>query len=339
MKSLFERSVLKNRLHFIKCFNEKEWWYSGLQFQIPDEENKNDKKTCFIGISECRSIFIDSLAVVYYDGNKAYPVQRKRRNNYLAGYYLKKNLKKGGGKSLEIESKKIKFKYFEINGDGESNGYKLELHMDELKKYDGGKLDVNVTLKKELPVFTKNDDYFGNYYNLENYFFTVVQGSVSINGKKYDISKGGKNYMYQDHCSGNVPRKTKWHWIAVWNEKSLLDVLCNYGVYPQLYSQVYFPKVTDDWERLEQNVAFEYENRDKRFEKRWKVTSTDLDLHMELLGTALEREAIPFTFMPLLINLYHYQCFAHVWGKIKVDGRWIETGDMFGVFEEHHGKW
>lgn len=336
---LFERKVITDRMHFIKSFNEKEWWYSGLQFQIPDDDTPGKNKTMFLGISECRSIFIDSIAVVLYDGKNSYPYKKNRKDPLLAGYYLKKNLKKGDGHSLQIDSKNLKFNYYEINDDGETNGYKLELHMSGLKKYAGGNLDVSVVLKKKLPEFTKYDDFFENYYGLVNYFLSVESGIINIDGKEIILTANDNLYMYQDHCFGNVPRKTKWHWIAVWNNKTLLDVLTNYGVYPQLYSEAFLPGVTKDWERLNQDVSFECDDRPNRFGKTWKITSTHLDLQMELMGTALEREAIPFSWCALLINLFHYQCFARVWGKVLVNGEWKETGDMFGVFEEHHGTW
>ena len=86
--SLFEKKVITNRLHFIKSFNEKEWWYSGIQFQIPDEENPGKTKTAFIGISEIRSVFIDSTAIVYFDGKNAFPQKKNCKDKLLAGYYI-----------------------------------------------------------------------------------------------------------------------------------------------------------------------------------------------------------------------------------------------------------
>lgn len=336
--SLFEKKVITNRLHFIKSFNEKEWWYSGIQFQIPDEENPGKTKTAFIGISEIRSVFIDSTAIVYFDGKNAYPQKKNCKDKLLAGYYLKKNLKKTDGHSLVVDSKKLKFNYYEIDNDPVNKGYKLEFKTSGLKKYNGGDLEVDIVLKQKLPVFEKYDDYFENYYGLTNHFLKIESGKIVMNGKEYNLD-GQENYMYQDHCYGDVPRHTKWHWAAVWNNDRLLDVLTNYGVYPQNYTQILLSEQKQNWVRLNQDVSFENSDRPNRFNNQWKITSTQLDLNMELMGTALEREAIPFSWWPFFIDIYHYQCFARVWGKVLVNGNWIETGDMFGVFEEHHGKW
>lgn len=328
MKNLLENKVIKNRFHFIKSFNEKEWWYTGIQFD-----------GCFIGISQIRSIFIDSTAVVFFDGKNSYPKPKKSKNKFLAGYYLKKNLKKTDEHSLVVESKNLSYKYYEINNDPKKNGYKLEFKTSGLKNFNGGDIEVDLILKIKNPVFEKYDDYFENYYGLINHFLFIEKGIIKLNGKEFKISAKDKKYIYQDHCFGNVPRKTKWNWAAVWNKKLYLDVLTNYGVYPQNYCEVLIPSKKEDWFRLNQDVSFEYYDRENKFEKQWKITSTNLDLTMEFLGTALEREAIPFSWCPFFINLFHYQCFARVWGKVYVDGKWIETGDMFGVFETHHGKW
>lgn len=335
--SLFEHKVIQNRWHFIKSFNEKEWWYSGIQFEFTGDDGK--QKTGFIGISEIRSIFIDSTAVVYYDGENAFPQKKKCRNKLLAGYYLKKNLKKTDGHSLCVDSKHLKFNYSEIDCDGEKNGYNFYFKTSGLKKFNGGDIEVQLTLQHKLPAFEKYDDYFDNYYGLVNHFLYIQSGKIVVGGKEIVLGTGENNLIYQDHCFGDVPRKTKWHWAAVWNKNTLLDVLTNYGVYPQNYTEVYLPGKTENWARLNQDVSFECKDRPNRFTSQWKITSTHLDLNMELMGTALEREAIPFKWWAFFINLFHYQCFARVWGKVLVDGEWVETGDMFGVFEEHHGTW
>lgn len=336
---LFENKVIKNRLHFIKSFNEKEWWYSGIQFRIPDETDSKKTKTVFLGISEARSVFIDSLAVVYYDGKTVFPVPKKQKFKYAAGYYIKKNLTKTDGNSLLVNSKHLQFCYSENKKNDNETVYQMELKLNDPKNFSGCEIELKLELKPELPLFEKYDNYFENNYGLENYFLLIEKGTVKINGKEYTLSAKDKNIVYQDHCFGKVPRKTKWHWAAVWNKNFYLDSLVNYAAYPQKYTQIFAPKISKEWIRLDQNVSFECNDIENCFEKKWKITSTQFDLNMEISGTALEREAIPFLFCPFFINLFHYQCFVRVWGKVLLNGEWIETGDMFGVFEEHRGKW
>lgn len=332
--SFLERKVLENRLHFIRDFAKKEWWYTGIAFDIDDEDNPGKKRKAFIGLSICRSIYLDTCAVIWFDGKNVYPKKNSDSKNYKAGYYKKKNVEKTDGNMLVQKSKNLQFEYSAIDGDGEKNGWKLKCHLDALKKYNSSEFDVELTLKKKNPPFTKYDDNFDYIYELFCSFFDVEEGFIKMNGKEYKLSASDNAMVYQDHCNGKVPSKTKWHWAAVWNENVMFDTLMNYGVYPQLYTQIYIKDKKSEWTRLNQNVSFECDDNENRFEKQWKITSTDLDLNMQLLGMGLEKESIP-----PFVNLFHYQGFAKIWGKVKIDEKWVETGDMYGVFEEHHGKW
>lgn len=157
-----------------------------------------------------------------------------------------------------------------------------------------------------------------------------------------DVS-GGRGYF--DHCYGRLPHPTAWHWIAVQNEEVALSILVNYGPEPQVYAQcLWVNRATAHngrWVRLDPMVAFEKPDFDMgsgSFEGSWRITSTDVDLHMLCLQHVTDRTRIP-PIVPLLARLDHTEVFVSVSGRIRVDGQWLETGEMRGVFEEHRGTW
>jgi hypothetical protein len=159
------------------------------------------------------------------------------------------------------------------------------------------------------------------------------------------VRTGDREYVlkdaltYADHCWGRIPSKTGWHWLAVQNEKAAIASLINYGAYSQRYTEIYFtgkdtnsPQV-GTWVRLNQAVSFEFLKKD-RWEQTWHVTSPDMDLAVTLFQRKTD-----WTWIPFLIDLLHTEIYVKATGVVRIDGVWVETGDMFGVMEEHKGFW
>ncbi|MEQ9363696.1 MAG: hypothetical protein RIF32_05610, partial [Leptospirales bacterium] len=84
---------------------------------------------------------------------------------------------------------------------------------------------------------------------------------------------------------------------------------------------------------LDQAVSFEFQKKDK-WKQTWRVTSPDMDLAVTVFQRKTDK-----TWIPLLINLVHTEIYVKAAGVVRVDGVWVETGDMFGVMEEHKGFW
>lgn len=200
---------------------------------------------------------------------------------------------------------------------------------------DNRNIKADLKIKSSIPYFTKFDYNIRDRYGLMHFFHNRTTGTVEANGKTYNLNNA---LTYYDHCWGRIPRRTGWHWLAVQNEKAGIASLINYGAYAQLYTQVYFtadvksPR-TDEWVRLSQTVSFEFRDQDK-WKQTWHVTSPDMDLAVEIFQLKTDR-----TYIPAVMMIWHTEVFVRASGVIRVDGDWVETGDMFGVMEEHKGYW
>jgi len=201
-------------------------------------------------------------------------------------------------------------------------------------------IEAEIRIEQRIPAFTKFDNEMRDRYAIIHYFQSRSDGQVVVKGgRMYDLKQA---LTYHDHCYGRVPSRTGWHWIAVQSELVAVTVLINYGGYAQRFAQVWFaagtksPR-TGQWIRLEQNVSFERENPDDS-NGHWAVTSTDLHLSVKPQQAVTDRTK----FLPLLggfVNLAHTELFVKAEGRIRVDGRWTDTGKLVGVMEEHHGHW
>lgn len=312
--------LLKQRWNPFTGGRDKEWWYTG----ISDETNG-----VYIGFSVIRVKFIDSISVTVFDPAAGKPVHAGWK-----GFLKPEN----PPNQLCLKAKGRNF-VFSYTG-SEEDGWNFEL--------DSPEITARLRIEPELPHFTKFDNFFVDDYMLIHWFGNRAKGTVTSAGRTYSVNDG-RGYL--DHCAGTVPGKTKWHWIAVQNERCSLASLMNYGVYPQCYTQAYLPaqgavsgpgankdpSPFNRWIRLDQDVSFECYHKD-RFNRHWRITSPDMHLKMIIVQSDLERERIP-PLIPFLVKLDHWHCSVTVAGHIRVDGVWIETGVMHGVFEEHFGNW
>jgi hypothetical protein len=313
-----KKVLLKQRFNPFVSSRKKEWWYTG----VVDDTNR-----IFLGFSVIRVMFMDSISIGLFDAKNPETILAEWKG-YLDSDNPQNRL------SLKAKSKKFTFDY---TGSGTgSEGWKAEISSDTIS--------ASLEIKPTISPFTKFDNLFVDEYTLLHFFMNRVNGSVTTrtsgSGKTYTITDA---LGYYDHCFGTVPKKTKWHWIAVQSQTCALASLMNYGTYAQCYTEVYFTvgaapeSAQGRWIRLDQDVSFECYHHD-RFTKHWRVTSPDMALKLVVIQAECEEERIP-PLVPFLVNLDHWQCSVNVSGWIRVDGEWIETGDLHGVFEEHNGTW
>lgn len=326
-----KKVITKQRFNPFYRPNEKEWWYTG----ISDKTNK-----LYIGISVIRTKFIDSIDFsVYFQDGENENVSSKAGGKFYQAKYIG-YLNCGSGKNkLDVSvnrgkpNKKFYFDYTDKEGGREQSDAcdnHWELSFSSNKK--NLKLKANLSFDEQIPRFTKYDNFFENTYTLLHYFQNTVTGTLQINDAE-PININGLGY--QDHCYGNVPRKTKWHWIAVQGEKCSLASLMNYGAFAQQYTEAFLGinKEKNNWIRLNQDVSFEC-YAENHFAQHWRISSPDMHLKCVIFAWNNQNNWIP-----LAVNLKHYQCYVMVSGHIRVLNEWKPTGEMYGVLEEHYGKW
>lgn len=330
--------LLSNRWISFKNFNDKEWWYTGICDQ---------SQNLFIGISAIRTKFVDSIDLsIYFADEEGLNVNKDKSGGHwvqasFMGFIKTTNEQNKLDLSVNRgnEQKSFYFDYTDTQGgrlESESCNNKWNLAFASKKAKDSNKNKVQIkgsfTIEQVIPRFTKYNNFFCNTYTLLHYFQNKVCGTLTVNGKEYVINNA---LGYQDHCFGTVPRKTKWHWIAVQGKDCALASLMNYGSYAQQYTEAYFgtEPSKNNWIRLNQDVSFEcYE--ENRFLKHWRITSPDIDLRCKTFSWNNQNN-----FIPPIINLQHYECYVKVEGRIKVNNEWKPTGKMYGVLEEHFGIW
>lgn len=310
--NLEEKKVLLSRWNIIKEWRDKEWWYSGFY----DSNNNIYFSFFFVRVN-----FIDQFILTLFDPekNKIYEFGKK--------LYLNKEQKKDK-LCLNYHSNDITIEY---NGD-EINGWVF--------KFENKDFNVQLNFKPQIPYFTKFENQYVYKYGLMHFFNNLTNGFIKLSSNTYEIKDA---LCYYDHCFGRIPSKSAWHWIAVQNEDVSLASLVNYGPYAQRYTEIYLKKNNknfglDKWIRLNQDVTFEHYDSSNNLESRWKITSTDMELTATPLIYILDRTKVP-NLMPFLDNIKHYEFFIKVSGKVRIDREWIEIKDLYGVMEQHSGKW
>jgi hypothetical protein len=308
--NLEEKKVLLCRCHIIKQWHDKEWWYTGFY----DEQNNIYFSFFFVRVN-----LIDQFSFTLFDpeSNKATQFDKK--------LYLKKKQVKD----------KLCLNYHSLNLTIEYNGDEINGWSFRFKNKD---YQIELDFKPSIPYFTKFDDEFTYKYTLLHFFNNRASGFIKTPQMNYTISDA---MTYYDHCFGTVPSKPGWHWIAVQNSEVSLASLTNYGAYAQRYTQIYFRKNKEDyqldkWIRLDQDVSFEY--YEDKLKSDWRVTSPDMDLIVTPLMYTLDSEKIP-PIVSFLVNIDHYEFFVRASGKVRVDGKWLEVNNLYGVMEEQSGKW
>ena len=308
---LEEKSVLLSRWNVLKHWNDKEWWYTGVY----------DPRTgVFFAFYFTRVNITDHFSFTVFDPAQSTP------KKFSCNFYLDK-LQEKNKLCLNYRSRSLLISY---NGD-ENNGWKF--------KFENKDFDVELDINAVSTPFTKFDNNFVNIYSLMHFFHSSVKGYVKTKAITYSIDNA---LCYYDHCFGRVPRRSGWHWLAVQDSNIALASLVNYGPYPQKYTQVYFKEVEKDlkphhWYRLNQDVSFEHDSS-KDLTSQWKVTSPDMDLTVTPLSYVSKTTKIP-PFLPFLIKVTHSEIFVKASGFVRVDGIWIGVEDMYGIMEEHYGKW
>ncbi|MFW2490121.1 hypothetical protein ACN077_16375 [Clostridium chromiireducens] len=310
--NLEEKKVLLSRWDIIRQWKDKEWWYSGFY------DTKNDIYFNFFFV---RVNFIDQFTLTLFE------VKEQKIYEFSKKLFLDKKQKKNK-LCLNYHSKNISIEY---NGD-EIEGWTF--------KFKNNNFDIDLYLKPTIPYFTKFENQYVYKYGLMHYFNNLTNGLIKISNKTYKIENA---LCYYDHCFGTIPSKSAWHWIAVQNEDVSLASLVNYGPYAQKYSEIYFKKndrnwKLNEWIRLNQDVSFEHYELDDKLMNTWKITSTDMDVIVTPIMYILDRTKVPKA-LPFLDNIKHYEFFIKLSGNVRIDGQWIEIKDLYGIMEQHNGKW
>ena len=328
MRSLERMKVLRRRypLGFLRELRNKEWWYTGIH---------DPRSGLYVSWYFVRVNLIDQLTMTVFDprlGDGALP--------RLQQYCLLDREQPGAGLSLRGGGRGWKVSFQLVEDPGPDQGsWRFVL--------ESAALSADVRIAPVTPPFTKFDNELRNHYAIVHYFQARATGRVSVAGGADHILDGA--LAYQDHCWGRVPSRTGWHWIAVQSERIALTTLVNYGAYAQRFAQLWLaggadgaagggaPTRHDEWIRLEQGVSFEREERTD-LRGRWQITSTDLDLVLQPRQLVTDRTKIP-PVVGLFVDLAHTEAAVTAEGRVRVDGRWIDTGPMHGVMEQHGGHW
>ena len=300
--TLENRQVLLNRKNIKKSLREKEWWFSYLY---------DESQQLYFGWFFFRTLVTDHFNFICFD--------TKNNRQWL----FEKNIMldkpdRNDNLDLRYTTKKRKISFTETGpGEKEFN-------------FSDDKYNINLQVETgDVPPFTKFENNFTNKFGLKHTFKNRVKGSLDFEGSKFSVDT---DYSYLDHCFGRVPSKAGWHWIAVQNSEISLASLINYGADSQRYTQVFYK---NKWTRLDQNVAFEYPPEKGR---KWKVTSTDMDLNVEVVALHNKIVKIP-PLVPFLLDIKHDEMCVKINGKIRIGNDWITATDMYGVMEQHSGKW
>ncbi len=299
----------RSLLGLLREFRNKEWWYTGVYDRAAG---------IYLSWYFVRANVIDRFVMTVFDDGQPRVVKMGRLQRQAPG----------SAAGLEFRGRGCTISYRA----GDVPPWRLQVQAPALS--------AEVTITPTRPAFTKFDNPFRNYYGLVHYFHGRGEGVVSVaQGKTYRFTDA---LVYQDHCYGRVPSRTGWHWIAVQNPAVAVTSLVNYGAYAQRYTQAWFagpasppgsaPRL-DAWIRLDQNVSFERRDRDDVMGG-WSVSSPDLSLEVRPRQSVTDR-----TWLPPFVSLKHTELFVEAEGQVRVDGRWVDTGLLHGVMEQHHGRW
>ena len=308
------KKVWLNRrpLNLIKNWRNKEWFYTGIY----------DSKTgVYISWYFVRVNAADQFVMTVFDPTLPEPIHYKK-TMYVDKYQEPDAL------SLNHESRSLKVHY---NGKAEE-GWKFEVDCKDFK----GAVDIQPT----IPCFTKFDNPLWQRYYFYHFFMNQANGSIKAGDKSYELKDA---LVYNDHNYGIIPSKTAWHWLAAQNEKVALASLMNYGPNSQNYTEIFLRPdfegcdQTSEWIRLEQAVSFECEF-EHDWSKPWYITSTDIFLEVRIIQYVTDHQKIP-PVIPFFVNLRHAEMFVSARGKVRINSRWHDIGEIFGVMEEQKGHW
>jgi len=305
------RQVLHSRWRVLGEWRDKEWWYTGFH----DPASGAYVSWYFIRVNFC-----DEFAFTVFDPTEKAPAHFERK------LFLDRP-RIADGLSLVNRGRELQVEY---EGRAEQ-GWSFRMK--------SGGFEADLQIASAPPAFTKFDNELVDRYGLLHLFQNRATGTVRTPGRSYRLDGA---LGYYDHCFGRVPANSGWHWVALWNEEVALASLVNYGVYPQRYTQVLFRKGVaerrpGEWIRLDQDVSFE-QAPGHAVGCPWSVTSCELELEVMPLQSVSGRERIP-PLVPFLVDIRHSELFVKAKGRVRVDGRWFETGELVGVMEQHHGRW
>lgn len=293
---------LLHRRNPLRQWNEKEWWFAYVW---------DPAQSFYFSWAFVRAFYGDhfgALAVPVGDGA---PVTIQKS-------LLLDRVSEDGRLRLENQSRSWAVRYSEAGG-------KLRLFLEA----EGWKADLSIE-PSAVPSFERRENQFVRSYSVFHTYRNRVKGTVTVGGRERRLDS---DHTYLDHCFGNVPARTGWHWIALQNRETALTSLVNYGPHAQLYTHV----LRDGgWTRLAQDVSFDPGPGSPG--RTWRVTSPDLDLSVEPLGRNDAITKMP-PLLPFLADLTHTELLVRAAGRIRIDGRWREHGDLVGVMEEHFGRW
>lgn len=296
-----------SRADAISSPRSKEWWYVGWV---------DRSRTVYASFHVTRLPLVDNVTFSLFDLAAEQPVVRSRKLWLNAP-------RRPGMTDLSANSRSVAVRY---TGSSEQ-GWTLAFR-------DRG-VEADLTIRPTAPPFTKEENQFVQRYALLSLMHNSVRGTVAVEGREYRFDDA---IGYADHCFGQVPRRTGWHWLAVQNEEQAFVSLNNYGPYAQRYTQLL---ITDadgrkEWLRLSQDASFE--RAPGAPDRRWRLTGWDVDLQIDLLMSTRLREKLPAV-LPLWVNLTHDEFFVRARGRVLTQGRWVELAESHGVLEEHHGIW
>ncbi|MBX7057977.1 MAG: DUF2804 domain-containing protein [Leptospirales bacterium] len=304
-------SALLQLPRLLAHWRDKEWWYSGLY---------HPPSGVYLSWYCVRVNIADSFTITLFDPALPRPLQWTRIL-YTEPKIPPEQL------SLHYQSRGAQFSY---EGSLE-RGWRL--------RFRSGEWQADLEIAPGTSPFTKFDNEIIERYALLHLFQNTARGELCIGDRRY-IFDGALGYY--DHCFGRVPAQTGWHWLAVQNKDAALASLVNYGPYAQRYTEAYLQPAIPaprnaQWVRLEQSVSFERE-RPADWRQPWRVSSSDMKLDLEVLQYRTNVQHIP-PLTRFIVDLKHTEAYVRATGRLRIDGRWVDPGPMYGVLEEHYGRW
>ena len=297
-----ELRVLQCRRHPLRQWREKEWWFSYCF---------DKTRQIYLSWSFLRAYYSDHFGLMFVD------LKTRKRWAFSRLMFLD-GLREGVPIALSKAQSQFEVS-FGLTGANRSF------------RVSENRFNVDLSIgPSAAPAFVRRENQFTNQYRLVHTVQHPVVGNVAVDGAHYDLHT---KWSYFDHCSGLVPRLTSWHWLAVQRDEASLIVLVNYGERSQRYAQILR---NGRWVRLDQNATFECQ--DARNAESWRVTSTDLDITVDVLESNAAVTKVPRAF-PLIVNLRHVEFVVRVDGIVRLNGRWEDLHRHYGVMEEHHGIW
>lgn len=295
------------RSDLIRAPRNKEWWYVGWL---------DASSTVYMSFHIVRLPAIDNVAFTVFDLTNGAPIVRSRKQWLDAPALFDR-----------VDLNRSAHGHHVQYAGSYENGWRLRLADDGV--------DADVTITPTAPAFIKEENQFQHHYSMLSTMHALVRGTVTVEGRWYAVDDA---LGYADHCFGDVPRRTGWHWLAVQNTNQAFNCLLNYGTHGQRYSQLLRRRAdgTKEWVRLSQEASFEYAPR--RPGRSWRLTSWDVDLTIDILQSSRTREQLP-PLVPFWVDLTHDESFVRAFGRIRTEQGWATLDNAYGALEEHHGVW